>query len=64
MSPAWVYYQGARAGLTRRETETLPLGRVLDQIACYQIAECGAKEKRGRAGRPGGEDLFETMRRL
>lgn len=64
MSPAWIYYQGAKAGLTRREAETLPLGRVLDQIACYQIAECGAKEKRGSCRRGGGNDLFETMRRL
>lgn len=63
MSPAWLYYQGSRAGLTRREVETLPLGRVLDQIACYQIAECGATERRGSRQR-GGNDLFETMKRL
>jgi hypothetical protein len=39
----------------------LPIGRVLDQIACYQIAECGAKE--AKAARFGG-DLFEQMRHM
>jgi len=24
----------------------LPVGQVLDQIACWQIAECGEKEKK------------------
>lgn len=43
--------------MTRFEVENLPIGRVLDQIACWQIAECGAKEA-------GGRDLFEQMRRL
>ena len=43
--------------MTRFEVENLPIGRVLDQIACWQIAECGAKEARS-------VDLFEQMRRL
>jgi hypothetical protein len=54
-----MYFQGFKAGLTRWEVDHLPLGRVLDQIACYQIAECGAKEKSRRA-RSG--DLFEQMK--
>ena len=45
MSTAWLYYNGAKAGLTRFEVENLPMGRVFDQIACWQIAECGAKER-------------------
>lgn len=57
MSPAWVYYNGAKAGLTRFEVRNLPMGRVFDQIACWQIAECGAKEKNGG-------DLFAQMSRL
>ena len=57
VSTAWLYFNGAKAGLTRFEVENLPIGRVLDQIACWQIAECGAKEA-------GGGDLFEQMRRL
>lgn len=57
MSSAWLYFNGAKAGLTRFEVENLPIGRVLDQIACWQIAECGAKEARGG-------DLFEQMRRM
>lgn len=56
-----MYYQGAKAGLTRWEVDHLPLGRVLDQIACYQIAECGAKEKVRSVK---GGDLFEQMRQL
>lgn len=55
-----MYYQGAKSGLTRWEVSHLPIGRVLDQIACYQIAECGGKEKTRRTG----GDLFEQMRRL
>lgn len=46
----WLYYNGARAGLSRFEVENLPLGRVLDQIACWQIAECGAQERVRPAG--------------
>lgn len=56
-----MYYQGARAGLTRWEVSNLPLGRVLDQIACYQIAECGMKEKKQKQT---GGSLFEQMSRL
>lgn len=37
--------------------EHLPLGRVLDQIACWQIAECGAQERHRAAG-----SLGEQMR--
>ena len=59
MSPAWVYYNGAKAGLTRFEVRNLPIGRVFDQIACWQIAECGAKEKRRSSG-----SLMEQMNRL
>ena len=44
MSPAWLYYNGAQAGLDRQVIATWPIGQVLDQIACYQIAKCGAKE--------------------
>lgn len=58
MSRAWLYYNGARAGLTRSQVEYLPMGRVFDQIACWQIAECGAKEKLRRGG-----SLFEQMSR-
>lgn len=50
MSWAWLYYNGARAGLTRTEVEVLPLGRVCDQIACFRIACCGAKEARKKGG--------------
>ena len=60
VSAAWLYYQGAKSGLTRWEVNHLPIGRVLDQIACYQIAECGAKEKKQSTG----GDLFEQMRQL
>ena len=28
----------------------LPIGRVFDQIACYQIARCGAKERTAARG--------------
>lgn len=59
MSPAWVYYDGAKAGLTRFEVRNLPVGLVLDQIACWQIAECGAKEHRRLSG-----DLFEQMSQI
>lgn len=55
MSWAWLYYNGARAGLTRPEVEYLPLGRVCDQIACWQISACGAKEKMTS----GGGSLFD-----
>lgn len=34
------------------------MGRVFDQIACWQIAECGAKEKVRRGG-----SLFDQMSR-
>lgn len=50
MSPAWLYYSGARAGLSRFEVDHLPLGRVFDQIACYQIAQCGAEERTAARG--------------
>lgn len=59
MSPAWVYYDGAKAGLTRFEVRNLPVGLVLDQIACWQIAECGARERRRLHG-----DLFEQMSQI
>lgn len=55
-SSAWLYYNGARAGLTRPEVRNLPLGQVLDQIACYQISEMGAKEKKTPTG-----SLFDQM---
>lgn len=41
MSSAWVYLHGARAGLTRRETENLPIGAVYDQVAAWLIEERG-----------------------
>lgn len=50
MSWAWLYYNGARAGLTRSEVEYLPLGRVYDQVACWMISACGAKEKTHSVG--------------
>ena len=56
---AWLYYNGARAGLTRFEVENLPIGRVFDQIACWQIAECGAVERHRARG-----SLMEQMNRL
>lgn len=59
MSSAWLYYDGAQAGLTRFEVRNLPIGRVFDQIACWQIAECGAKELRRASG-----SLFEQMSRF
>ena len=52
-------YNGARAGLTRFEVENLPIGRVFDQIACWQIAECGAVERHRARG-----SLMEQMNRL
>ena len=39
--------------MTRWEVSNLPLGQVLDQIACWQIAECGEKEK------PHAVDIFD-----
>ena len=42
--------------MTRFEVENLPLGQVFDQIACWQIAMCGAKEKRRASG-----SLMEQM---
>lgn len=56
MSSAWLYYNGAKAGLTRSEVRNLPLGRVFDQIACWRIAECGYKEKTKLGG-----SLMEQM---
>lgn len=50
MSSAWLYYNGARAGLARFEVENLPIGQVFDQIACWQISACGVKEKRVASG--------------
>lgn len=47
-SPAWLFFHAARAGLTRREASTLPIGSVLDQIAVWQIEELGAKQNRAR----------------
>lgn len=44
----WI--SGAQAGLTRFEVDHLPLGLVFDQIACYQIARCGAKERTAARG--------------
>lgn len=57
MSSAWLYYNGAKAGLTHFEVRNLPIGRVLDQIACWQITECGAKDATKT-------DLFAQMRTL
>lgn len=54
MSSAWLYYNGAKAGLTRFEVLNLPIGQVFDQIACWQIAECGAKQADNRS-------LFDQM---
>lgn len=45
MSPAWLYFNGIRAGLTRAEIEHLPLGAMLDHIAVYQISDCGARAR-------------------
>lgn len=45
MIPAWVYFHAARAGLTRSEAAYLPIGRVLDQIACWMIEERGVKQR-------------------
>ena len=59
MSSVWLYYNGAKAGLTRWEVRNIPIGMVLDQIACYQIAECGAIEVNHPAG-----SLFEQMSQI
>lgn len=56
MSSVWLYYNGAKAGLTRWEVRNIPIGMVLDQIACYQISECGAVERTKNSG-----SLFEQM---
>ena len=45
MSFAWVYFHGAQAGLTRRETANLPIGQVYDQIDCWLIEERGLQQK-------------------
>lgn len=45
---AWLYFNASRAGLTRREAAYLPIGRVLDQIAVWQISELGAKQSAAR----------------
>lgn len=34
----------------RFEVDHLPLGLVLDQIACWQIARCGAEERTAAKG--------------
>lgn len=57
-SPAWLYFMGNLAGMTRNEVSHLPIGAVLDQIACYQIMH-GAKQKRRLTG-----SLFEQMQQL
>lgn len=49
---------GHLAGLSRAEVSHLPLGEVMDQIACYQIMH-GAKERK----RPQGS-LFEQMQHV
>ena len=56
---AWIYYMGMQAGLTFQEIQALPIGAVNDQIACYQISKCGAKEKKKTGG-----SLFEQMKRV
>lgn len=48
MTLAWLSYNGTRAGLTYWETRHLPVGLVLDQIACWQIANGLADEEAGR----------------
>lgn len=50
MSTAWLYYNGAQAGMDPFTVAHYPIGCVMDQIACYQIARCGAKEKRRASG--------------
>lgn len=45
--------------MTRPEVDNLPLGRVFDQIAVWQICECGAKEIYRLKG-----SLFEQMQSL
>lgn len=45
--------------MSRFDITNLPIGQVFDQIACWQIAECGAREKR----RPKGS-LMEQMKRV
>lgn len=47
-SSAWTYYHASRAGLTRREAAYLPIGKVQDQIAVWQIEELGAKQNLAR----------------
>lgn len=42
------------------EVRHLPLGHVLDQIACWQIAECGAKQ----LPRRDGGSLFDQMKAM
>lgn len=39
--------------MTRREAAVLPIGKVYDQIAVWQIAECGCKTK------PKARDVFD-----
>lgn len=34
--------------MTRREAAYLPIGKVLDQIAVWQIEECGARQSQAR----------------
>lgn len=53
-----MYYNGAKAGLTRFEVDNLPIGLVFDQIACWQIAVCGARERKRAKG-----SLFDQMTR-
>lgn len=55
---AWIFYMGHLAGLSRLEVSYLPIGEVMDQIACYQIFH-GAKEKKRYKG-----DLFDQMQHL
>ena len=45
MSLAWAYFHAARAGLTRQEAASLPIGKVYDQIAAWLIEERGLKQK-------------------
>lgn len=44
MSLAWFDFYGRLLNIPRCEVDALPMGEMLDMIACYQITK-GAKEK-------------------
>lgn len=43
MSPEWYYYYGKTLNMGFPEVSHMPVGRMMDLIACHQIKHEGAK---------------------